>query len=278
MCDGVRCDMAMLMLPDVFERTWGRRPEPFWPTTIQAVRKAHPNFVFLAEVYWDLEWELQQQGFDYTYDKRLYDRLREQNAIPVHDHLKADLTFQSRSARFLENHDEPRAAATFSEDVHRAAAIVTFLIPGLRFFHQGQFEGYRVRIPVHLDRGPAETTDPDLRDFYQRLLACLHQQTFRSGEWRLLECSRAWDGNWTSQDFICFSWGDASNCFLIAINYSSHQSQCVVQMPFENLENRQVRLTDMMSDVAYDRSGDELANRGLYVDLAPWSFHVFRVT
>jgi glycosidase len=30
-CDGVRCDMAMLVLPDVFERTWGIRAEPFWP-------------------------------------------------------------------------------------------------------------------------------------------------------------------------------------------------------------------------------------------------------
>ena len=76
MCDGVRCDMAMLILPDVFERTWGRRPEPFWPRTIERVRKAAPSFLFMAEVYWDLEWELQQQGFNYTYDKRLYDRLR----------------------------------------------------------------------------------------------------------------------------------------------------------------------------------------------------------
>ena len=76
-CDGVRCDMAMLVLPDVFERTWGARPQPFWPNTIKQVRAASPDFVFMAEVYWDMEWTLQQQGFDYAYDKRLYDRLRE---------------------------------------------------------------------------------------------------------------------------------------------------------------------------------------------------------
>src|SRR5262245_57501971 len=85
-CDGVRCDMAMLILPDVFARTWGQQSwptdgsqpvdGPFWPTAIAAVREVHPCFVFMAEVYWDLEWDLQQQGFDYTYDKRLYDRLR----------------------------------------------------------------------------------------------------------------------------------------------------------------------------------------------------------
>ena len=74
-CDGVRCDMAMLVLPDVFERTWGIRPDLFWPKATEAVRRKHPDFRFMAEVYWDLEWTLQQQGFDYTYDKRLYDRL-----------------------------------------------------------------------------------------------------------------------------------------------------------------------------------------------------------
>ena len=137
MCDGVRCDMAMLILPDVFERTWGIRPEPFWQRAIDGVRASNPDFVFLAEVYWDLEWTLQQQGFDYTYDKRLYDRLRDGHARPVRDHFRADLTFQQKSARFLENHDEPRAAATFTPEMHRAAAILTFLCPGLAVLPRG---------------------------------------------------------------------------------------------------------------------------------------------
>jgi hypothetical protein len=136
-CDGVRCDMAMLILPDVFERTWGKRPEPFWTKAIDSVRECNPGFLFMAEVYWDLEWTLQQQGFNYTYDKRLYDRLRDGHADSVRDHFRADMDFQSRSARFLENHDEPRAAAVFAPPQHRAAAVLSFLCPGLRFFHDG---------------------------------------------------------------------------------------------------------------------------------------------
>ena len=137
----------------------GSPPPPFWPRATAAVRAKVPGFLFLAEVYWDLEWTLQQQGFDYTYDKRLYDRLVEGHARPVREHLFAGLDFQDHLARFLENHDEPRAAATFAPEVHRAAAILTFLTPGLRFFHQGQREGKRVRIPVHLGRGPVEAAD-----------------------------------------------------------------------------------------------------------------------
>jgi hypothetical protein len=169
-CDGLRCDMAMLVLPEIFEKTWGIRADPFWPRVTEIVHNDQPNFLFLAEVYWGLEWTLQQQGFDYTYDKRLYDRLVQGNARMVREHLCAGLDFQNHLARFLENHDEPRAAATFSTDVHRAAAVITYFTPGMCFFHQGQREGKRVRIPMHLGRGPYEELDAPITAFYDSLL------------------------------------------------------------------------------------------------------------
>ena len=142
-CDGVRCDMAMLLLPEVFLKTWGNAALPsdgahptirrFGPRPSPSVRAAHPDFLFLAEVYWDLEWVLQQQGFTYTYDKRLYDRLRERKAASVRAHLSARLTFRI-IAQLLENHDEKRAAAVFAPEMHRPAAVLTYLTPGLRFF------------------------------------------------------------------------------------------------------------------------------------------------
>jgi glycosidase len=275
-CDGVRCDMAMLMLPEVFERTWGIKAEPFWPKATRRVREKVPNFCFMAEVYWDLEWTLQQQGFDYTYDKRLYDRLREGHARPVREHFHAGLDYQNKMARFLENHDEPRAAAAFSPEVHEAAAVVTFLSPGLRFFHQGQFEGRRKRISPHLGRGPNEPRDQRLEAFYQRLLAVLRQPTVRDGGWHLLECAPAWDGNWTWDCFLAFSWhGPAGEKLLTAVNYAPNQSQCYVRLPFTDLGGVRWRLRDQMSDVSYDRSGDELTSRGLYFDVPAWQFHVF---
>lgn len=140
-CDGVRCDMAMLVLPDVFERTWVIPADSFWPKAIASVRRKHPDFLFMAEVYWDMEWTLQQQGFDYTYDKRLYDRLREQHARPVREHLGAAMDFQNKLARFLENHDEQRAAAAFAPAMHVAAAVLTYLSPGLRFFSRRAVRG-----------------------------------------------------------------------------------------------------------------------------------------
>ena len=163
----------MLLLPDIFQRTWGIMPEPFWPKAIPAVHERYPGFAFIAEVYWDLEWVLQQQGFAYCHDKRLYDRLRDGHAGPIRDHLCAGLDYQDKLARFLENHDEPRAAAVFPWPQHQAAAIITFLSPGLRFFYAGQLEGAQVRVPTHLSRGPVEPTTPQIAAFYSKLLQVL---------------------------------------------------------------------------------------------------------
>lgn len=277
-CDGVRCDMAMLILPEVFERTWGRHAPVFWPNVTERVRQRFPAFCFMAEVYWDLEWTMQQQGFNYAYDKRLYDRLREGHVRPVREHLYAGLDYQNRLARFLENHDEPRAAATFAPGMHEAAAVLTYLSPGLRFFHQGQLEGRKKRISPHLIRAPLESVDQELQRFYDGLLNVLRQPSFRDGEWRLLECAPAWDGNWTSDCFIACYWcGRDGQQRLVAINYSGNQSQCYVRLPFPDMSDTKLRFRDLTGPASYDRDGTELASSGLYLDLPAWAYHVFEL-
>lgn len=275
-CDGVRCDMAMLALPEVFERTWGRKSTPFWPHAIQLVHERNPNFCFMAEVYWDLEWTLQQQGFDYTYDKRLYDRLREGHTRPVREHLYAELNYQNKLARFLENHDEPRAASTFEQKIHEAAAIITFLSPGLRFFHQGEFEGYKKHISPHLVRAPLELVDQTIGQFYDKLLEVIRLPAVRDGQWRLLECSEAWGANGSWDAFLAFSWEDTlGNRLLVVVNYAPHQSQCYIRLPYSDLAGRTVQFNDLMSSAIYEYKGDDLLSSGFYVDIAPWSYYVF---
>jgi hypothetical protein len=277
-CDGVRCDMAMLVLPDVFERTWHLRSHPFWPEATARTRERNSDFLFMAEVYWDLEWTLLQQGFDYAYDKRLYDRLCAGPANAVRGHLQAALEYQCRLARFLENHDEPRAAATFPEGKHEAAALVTYLTPGLRFFHQGQVEGYRKRISPHLVRGPAEPVNNALRGFYQDLLTVLRHPVVREGAWRLLDCVPAWDGNWTHDCFLAWCWrGRDGERLLAVVNYADHQSQSYVRVPWSDLPPT-VTFADLMSPAVYDCDGADLAARGLYLDLPAFGRHVFEVS
>jgi hypothetical protein len=284
--DGVRCDMAMLILPEIFRRTWGERSlptdgsppvdEPFWPETIGRVKAKNPGFIFMAEVYWDLEWTLMQQGFDYCYDKSLYDRLRSRDAAEVRAHLWADIAYQNRLARFLENHDEPRAAYDFSLPQHQAAAVITFLTPGLRFFHEGQLEGRRVKVSMHQGRRLQEPIDPQLQEFYRKLLACLKRPEVREGCWQLVDVRPAWDGNPTWDRFLAFAWeGDNQQRLIVAVNYGPTQGQCQVSIPWDDLKGKKVILPDLMHAAHYEWQGDDLCNQGLYVDLPAWGFHVF---
>jgi hypothetical protein len=281
-CDGIRCDMAMLMLNTVFERTWGvragaRPAGDYWATVIGAIKARHREFQFIAEAYWDLEWELQQQGFDYCYDKKLYDRLEHGDAESVRLHLLADRSYQDRLVRFIENHDEPRAAATFSSGKGRAAAVAILTLPGARLLHQGQFEGAKVRLPVFLGRRPVEPLDHDLVAFYERLLKATDRAVFRSGAWRLCERS-GWPDNQSCLNVLSWCRVMDDERYLIVINLGPAGAQARVHLPWDELRGHTWRLDDALSGAVYDRSGDEMRDAGLYVDLGPWAHHVFRMT
>jgi hypothetical protein len=277
-CDGVRCDMAMLLLPDVFVRTWGHPALPFWPDAIARACAVHPAFTLMAEVYWGLEATMLGLGFDLAYDKTLYDELVRGTAGPVRDHLRVDTGEQAHLARFLENHDEPRAAATFPPDRHEAAALVTFLVPGLRFFHEGQLEGFRIHIPPQLVRGPDEPVDGRIARFYGALLALLRDPLMRAGQWRLLDVVPAWDGNPTFEGFVAFGWRLGERRLVVAVNLGPTQAQCYLREPLDELRGGDVRLVDRIEGRVFERDADELATRGLYVDLPAYGHHVLEAT
>ena len=99
----------------------------------------------------------------------------------------------------------------------------------------------------------------------------LRRPAVRNGEWRLLECVPAWDGNWTWDCFLVFAWlGSGGDCLLVAVNYAPNQSQCYVRLPFADLAGTEWRLEDLMGAAVYDRHGDDLSSRGLYLDMRPW--------
>lgn len=276
-CDGVRCDMAMLMMNDIVARTWGERVGPvpdadYWPTVIPAVRSTHPDFRFLAEAYWDLEWSLQQQGFDFCYDKRLYDRLEHGPAAQVNGHLSGDVGYQSRLVRFVENHDEPRAATAFAgrEPVTAVAALTQ---TGARLIHDGQLTGRRTRLPVFLGRFPDEPTDPAIADFYRTFLPVLADRTFHDGRWQLAERS-GWSGS-GFENLVAWCW-DGDTRWLVVVNLSGAPATGQVRVPLDDLHGHTWRLVDPTHNVVYDRNGHDLVD-GMFVRLGAWDWHLLRI-
>ena len=274
-CDGVRCDMAMLVLNDVFARTWQDRvdllwrmpADEFWPAATARV-----PLIYLAEVYWDREFQLQQQGFDFTYDKRLLDRLHQGDPEETRGHLRADPGYSARLARFLENHDEARSVTAFGHRI-RAAAALTFTVPGLRFFFDGQLAGADVRLPVQLGRWPDDPDRPDVRDLYARLVKTIDAPLFHDGEWTLLDVGGA--GDTSNQDLIACAWRHGTDLAIVAANITGHDAQGLVEIG-DLPEGDAFDLIDQLSDETFTWTRADLGS-GLYVRLRSGEAHLLLV-
>jgi glycosidase len=274
-CDGVRCDMAMLLLNDIFIKTWAHfptsAPDPnseFWPEAISSIKKTSPNFLFLAEVYWDLESRLQSLDFDYTYDKTVYDRLIDHHYADLQKYLLDEPPEQlARGAHFLENHDERRIASILSPGEHRAAALLMLSMPGMRFLYEGQLEGWRIKVPVQLGRWPKETTDAGILALYEQMLGVLKDSAIGHGQWKLLRPT-GWRDNNTPQNFCVIQWQKSPSEFdLVVVNLASHSSQCRVHPVIKNLAARDWEMRDLLGKEIYQRHGGDMESHGLHLDL-----------
>ena len=284
-CDAVRCDMAMLVTNAVFRTTWGDLsvldypaggPPEFWEEAIGAVRARHPEFLFMAEVYWDLERELQRQGFDLTYDKWIYDHARQGNGLAMRDRLEKTSDCRAKMVLFLENHDESRAAAAFGTR-ERAAAALMATLPGVQLLHEGQLEGRRVHVPVQMCRRPAEAPDPELVAFYRELMRLMREPVVRQGVWVQPAVWAAWEGNISDRAIAASLRVHGEQRLLTVSNLGTHRAQAYCAAQFEAVDAPVVALRCRFCEARYYRSREALLEKGLYLDLAPDEFHVLEI-
>lgn len=284
-CDGVRCDMAMLLLNEVFAKTWAHLPgaepapmEEFWPTAIPAVKSQFPEFIFIAEVYWGLEGRLQAQGFDYTYDKALYDDLIGRQPVEAQRKLLAHPSgYVEHSVHFLENHDEPRVAAKLSPAENRASALAVLALPGMCLLHQGQLSGAKLKLPVQLGRAPVEPESAEIKTIYMTLLNALPKTFIGQGAGQLLAPRAAWEGNFSHQDFILMLWPGTQNRFdLVVVNLSANRGQAYAPLNFPALDEYDWSLRDWLGDEVFERVGSDLTQFGLYLDVPAHAAQIFR--
>jgi hypothetical protein len=285
-CDGVRCDMAMLVTNRIFAQTWSRlsvSDAEFWSEIIPEVKTQVPGFIFAAEVYWDMEWELQQLGFDYTYDKRLYDRLVRDSGRSIRDHLMAPIEYQERLVRFVENHDEARALSTFGPRKVIPAAVLAATLPGMRLFHDGQFEGRRVKLPVQLGTAPEETLAADTVAFYRRLLAEVSQPPYHQGAYMMLGMHpppAAADANPLHENLITFAWALEPDWRIVIVNYADIHVQGRLMLPRPAFESAPAwRFEDALNPRrAVTVEGDHLLAEGLSLKMEPYDVIIYRVS
>eukprot|EP00276_Gloeochaete_wittrockiana_P005463 CAMPEP_0184646124 /NCGR_PEP_ID=MMETSP0308-20130426/2763_1 /TAXON_ID=38269 /ORGANISM="Gloeochaete witrockiana, Strain SAG 46.84" /LENGTH=480 /DNA_ID=CAMNT_0027075825 /DNA_START=104 /DNA_END=1546 /DNA_ORIENTATION=+ len=284
LCDGIRCDMAMLCMNDVIQRTWGeelasngyKRPQAeFWKEAISTVKAKFPQVIFLAECYWDTEAALHGLGFDFTYDKALYDRLEHFHLQNLRDYITSKpVEYHFKSAHFTENHDEPRAVRQFkSIPAANAAALISMTMPGMRFHHHGQWQGFSNRLRVHLRRSADEPVHPEVEAFYAKLCDATAADVFHKGKWTYLNVKG--DNSWR---FVGWRWEYEDEKRAIIVNYSDQMADA--RLPLDNASARDgkddIEVEDLLTGNKFVRSAKEMASAGLHVVLGPFTGHIFK--
>lgn len=284
-CDGVRCDMAMLVTNEVFDKTWCNETKScvtkenipnleFWTEAIQQVKKQNSEFIFMAEVYWDMEYQMIRQGFDYCYDKRLYDRMLENNVAEIKSHLSANNDYQRKLIRFIENHDEPRAVTDFGKERSFAAAVLITTLPGLKLFYQGQLEGFVNKVPVQMGYVDPEATDIITKHFYRHLLQITNARIYYHGEWHMLDVHGI---DQESSQVIAYLWKYTDKRRIVVVNFSGQSSKAHVDVHQYIPNKKTVLFDDQMLKFNYQYKHEDLSKFGLYVELEPYKFHIFEV-
>jgi hypothetical protein len=278
-CDGIRCDMAMLQLNDIFNTNWrhliGNTPVPekeFWTEAHAAV----PNLTLLAEAYWGTEQRLLDLGFSYSYDKTLYDALRDHNIPQIRERLASFPERQRDFARFMENHDEPRRAAVFPNDRLAADGTLLGTLPGIRFYHQGELEGRRIHLPITLRIAADEPPDRVSTNFFQKILRITKQEVFHEGKWNLLDVAP--EGDAPTDSLLVYEWRSAKAWKIIAVNLAAYTSQGRVHLADRVSPTQNYIFNDELNNVRYDRTGAELQDIGLFIRRDPFQAHLFDIT
>lgn len=278
--DGCRCDMAHLIINDEFWNYWqseltswgySKPSTEFWADAISAVKAVYPNFKFMAESYGDVLAKLHAYGFDWAYDKDPLDKLYYHDVKGYQQYVSShSLDFFSKTAHFTENHDEPRTVDKFWnwDPAADCAAATLLTLPGLRFFFQDQWLGYKNKLDVHLRRAADENPRADIQKFYQTLFQVLDMPALKEGQFTQL---------WVSgTDTIpAWKWVKDGQRILVCANFNENTAGGNVVLS-DAPGSGDIPVQDLISGETYYRNAETLRNQGLTVVLGQYQVQIFK--
>ena len=255
--DAFRCDMAEMV------------PTAFWSHAVAAVKKEHPDVLFIGEVYNPAQYrDYLAAGFDYLYDKvGLYDTLRaivcgNASASCITSCWQATDDIKEHMLHFLENHDEQRIASAYfagnAEKAKPALAAGALMSPGAYMVYAGQeigeagmdaegFSGNDGRTTIFDYWNPAslqKLTAPAfekkltpeeaaLYDYYQKILTlCNSRKAFEQGGFFDLQYAnygRDYGYNCDRQYSFLRHFG--REVYLVAVNFDPASVQVGIKIP-----------------------------------------------
>ena len=282
-CDGLRADMAMLALSDIFRKTWGPLADPadgsplaeedFWTIAIDRLRSAYPNCLLCGEIYWSLEGQMLDMGFDLAYDKSAYDLMRHGDGRAFNAYETAVADRLPSLLRFSENHDEERMFAAYGKERAMAALPLVLLYDGPILVHDGQLQGSLINAGIHMARHAPEPMDGAVAKVVD--LFCKVRPSFQ--QTIPVAVQQAWDGNPSHECLVTKGWQTDNKAYLMCVNFAEYPSQGRVRLPMDWIGPNGLEMIDLHGGQAYSRPRAEQLTEGLFVDLPPWGLHLFEI-
>jgi glycosidase len=283
-------------------------PNEFWREVVDRLAVEAPDTLLLAEAFWLLEgYFVRTLGMHRVYNSAFMNMLRDEDNAKYRTVLKNTLEFDPevlrRFVNFMNNPDERTAVDQFGKD-NKYFGICTLMItlPGLPMFGHGQIEGYAEKYGMEYRRSYwDENPDKSLMERHEReIFPLLHLRYLFAGvDNFLLYDFYSADGK-VNEDVFVYSNAVGSERSLVAYHNRNNnasgwirtstmfstknhadgkrvliQKTLGVGLSIPPTHNRFTIFRDHLSRLEYIRQNVDLCEKGLYVELGPYEYHVF---
>jgi len=295
-------------IPSRSERGLNRRqfnkqiPKEFWREVVDRVNAETPDTLLLAEAFWLLEgYFVRNLGMHRVYNSAFMNMLKAEDNANYRKLIKNTLEFNPeimrRHVNFMSNPDEAPAAAQFGAgDKYFGVCLMMVTMPGLPMIGHGQIEGYSEKYGMEYRRSyHGETPDENLVRRHEREIfpVVRKRRLFAGAENFLLYDFYDPDGK-VNENVFAYSnrWGGEKALVVYNNKYEAAQGWINTAAP-RNIQGVLVRqnvdqgldlnqkngifygFCDLKTGLRYLRTGKEIGEKGLYVRLDGYQFHVF---
>jgi glycosidase len=282
-------------------------PIEFWREVVDRVAQEVPDTLLLAEAFWLMEgYFVRTLGMHRVYNSAFMNMLRdEKNAeyrLVMKNTLEFDPEILKRYVNFMNNPDERTAVDQFGKsDKYFGVCVLMATLPGLPMFGHGQVEGYTEKYGMEYRRAYwDEQPDASLVERHQRDIFPLLRKRylfadvrdfllydFFAPEGHVIEDVFAYSnraGNERSLIIYHNKFATAKGWIYKSAAYSLKTDggeRMLVQrhlgegLGLENSENMFTIFRDQISGLEYIRENREIHEKGIYVELEAYKYHVF---
>jgi glycosidase len=281
-------------------------PEEFWREVVDRVAADAPDTLLLAEAFWLMEgYFVRTLGMHRVYNSAFMNMLKMEENSKYRQTIKNVLEFNpqvlQRFVNFMNNPDEKTAVEQFGkESKYLGACVLLVTMPGLPMIGHGQVEGFHEKYGMEYKKAYwDEPVDEHLvKEHEKRIFPLMRRRWLFSGADNFVFYDFR-TGDDVNEDVFAYSnmAGDQRalvlyhNRFAVAAGWISSSTSMATKVDNGDMQLRRTTLgealrfkgdgrhyyifRDYASNLEYIRNGRELCEKGLFMELSAYDYHVF---